>query len=448
MAVAVLRRLRRTAAAIRWLIEGRRSDHLSPAERHRRRDERVRRVVERAYRDVPFYREAMRGRGLAPGDVRTAADLARLPILGPRDVKDRELDLIPRGRRPEELVDLKTSGSSGTPRTVYHDLDELLRVVAVGGQRERRQLVGAIGGPVRRIALLMHPRDDHLDVREALLGGLALPSRWLPSEEIVDSRARPEEVADALDRFGPDVLHGYGSSIGEIFRYLDREDRSIRLPRVVTFTSDALAPPERALIEKKFGVPVLGSYRSVETPMLGFECRHRHGYHIHEDLFAVRIVDERGATLPPGESGEVTISNLAVRSTVLLNYRLDDRAAWIEGDCACGSPLPRLALKEGRMSLMIELPDGRRAHPFELVGGVFTDLPVWRWQIVQRGPARFGIRVVVDPDHRSEVAGALGARFRSIAGGSLRAEVEFVDEIPRSEGGKVLPLAVEPSSTG
>ncbi len=50
---------------------------------------RVRLIVRHAYDTVPHYREAMDDAGLRPGDFRTGADLARLPLVTAQDlVKD------------------------------------------------------------------------------------------------------------------------------------------------------------------------------------------------------------------------------------------------------------------------------------------------------------------------------------------------------------------------
>ena len=54
---------------------------------------RLRSIVRHAYETVPYYRETMDALGLRPGDVRTAADLARLPhVEGERyEIIDGEL---------------------------------------------------------------------------------------------------------------------------------------------------------------------------------------------------------------------------------------------------------------------------------------------------------------------------------------------------------------------
>ena len=42
------------------------------------------------------------------------------------------------------------------------------------------------------------------------------------------------------------------------------------------------------------------------------------------------------------------VSNLVNRGTVLLNYRLGDVAAKLDGRCACGRTLPMMSFLEGR----------------------------------------------------------------------------------------------------
>ena len=53
---------------------------------------------EHAYRTVPFYRARLDDAGIAPGDIGSADDLARLPITTPAELQVRA------GRRPDQLA--------------------------------------------------------------------------------------------------------------------------------------------------------------------------------------------------------------------------------------------------------------------------------------------------------------------------------------------------------
>ncbi len=92
----------------------------------------------------------------------------------------------------------------------------------------------------------------------------------------------------------------------------------------------------RSSIQDELGIEVLSSYNAIETPGVGLECEAHRGYHLNVDLCPVRLVDPRRRAAPPGESGEVVISNLVNRGTILLNYRLGDLAADLPGPALAG----------------------------------------------------------------------------------------------------------------
>jgi phenylacetate-CoA ligase len=66
--------------ALNWRGQGR-FPYRSPATIARAQSRRVRRMVAHAFNTVPFYRDAMTRAKLTPADFRTAADLAKLPII-------------------------------------------------------------------------------------------------------------------------------------------------------------------------------------------------------------------------------------------------------------------------------------------------------------------------------------------------------------------------------
>jgi phenylacetate-CoA ligase len=90
------------------------------------------------------------------------------------------------------------------------------------------------------------------------------------------------------------------------------------------------------MITEQFGIPLIALYNAVESFKIGFMCEEGKDYHLHEDLCHVKIVDKSGKTVADDEQGEVIISNLVNRATVLLNYRLGDFASRTSRTCACG----------------------------------------------------------------------------------------------------------------
>jgi phenylacetate-CoA ligase len=363
------------AARLRWtavlLHHARRQARLPFDAGRIERDQaaRVRRMIRHAYATVPHYREAMDRAGLRVADFRTAADLARLPMVEPEDLQ-RDVMRFTSGAAPvSTYLRLRSGGSTGRPRTVFHDTRALFENAA-HGERERSLVARLVGKRVGyRESLIVVPHSSaeivqaHCAERSLVPPGVRIARQYL---SLFDA---PEDNVRRLNAFAPDVIHAFGSYLEALFGYLHATGAPFHRPKVVTYSSDGLPEAARRLITETFGIPVLGTYQAVEAFKIAFECGA--GLHVNADLYPVRIVDRDGRAVPVGESGEVVVSNLVNRATVLLNYRLGDLAALAPDPCPCGRALPRLAGLHGRRDEWIDLPSGRTVHPMT-VRRIFT----------------------------------------------------------------------------
>jgi phenylacetate-CoA ligase len=213
----------------------------------------------------------------------------------------------------------------------------------------------------------------------------------------------------------------------------------------VTFSSDALAPLERRIIEEDLGVPVFGVYSSTEAFAMAFECEIRDGYHVHEDVSHVRIADSQGRSVDRGVPGSIIVSNLVNRGTVLLNYRQGDLGEAIEGPCPCGRPLPRIRLLAGRDMLFIERAEGHPVHQFKLFRAL-QDVGLYRWQVIQTALQRFTVRVISLPgQERLPLEARIREVMTGLIGGGLEITIEYPSELERTPTGKVLAFFRRPS---
>ena len=204
------------------------------------------------------------------------------------------------------------------------------------------------------------------------------------------------------------------------------------------YGGDAMSPSARALITDRFGIPVLSAYGANEAFSLGFECGEHLGYHVNVDFCPVRVIDSKGHELPVGERGEVVISNLVNRGTVLLNYRLGDLAAWLPGPCPCGRRLPLLTFMQSRAWDWIVTPSGKRRHPESVAMGLDVERDVIRYQAIQTAPARLTVKLVVAPgSNRNAIKQRVQRGLSERLGPGIATEVRFVDDLPRTARGKV-----------
>ncbi|HEY5188960.1 MAG TPA: hypothetical protein VII87_08000, partial [Solirubrobacteraceae bacterium] len=269
-------------------------------ERAQRR--RVAATIRYAYRYVPYYRETIDRMGVAPADIRTASDLARLPVIERSQLQTDPEHLTSRVRPLDRYVRLQSSGSSGSPVTVYHDPLALIRAAGYYQRlgwvlhREAGRRFGC------RTLEIGHPFRTELLQTEETLRRL---SRLMGSRELSVSILDPvERSVEQINRFRPHVLSSFGSYIEKLFVHLHASGEPFHRPAVITYGSDAISPAVRKLITESFGIPVYSDYGAYEAFFIGFECPAHLGYHINVDLCPIRVVDPEGRALPEGERGE------------------------------------------------------------------------------------------------------------------------------------------------
>jgi phenylacetate-coenzyme A ligase PaaK-like adenylate-forming protein len=153
------------------------------------------------------------------------------------------------------------------------------------------------------------------------------------------------------------------------------------------------------------------------------------------------VIDSEGRDLPLGKRGEVVVSNLVNRGTVLLNYRPNDLVTALPDRCACGRTLPLLSFVEGRMDDWLEDSHGRPVHPQLFRAIVRTEPQILRYQLVQEARGRFQVAFVVRPGcERAALEARVRERFRREFGSPLEIRIEFVDSLPRTAAGKTRPV--------
>jgi phenylacetate-CoA ligase len=253
-----------------------------------------------------------------------------------------------------------------------------------------------------------------------------------------------QTIAD-VNRLRPDVVRSYGSFLELLFGTVRARGRELHRPRLVVYGGDVLTPAGRRLIEDDFGIPVVSRYNAVEAFKIGFVCEERRAFHLHDDLCPVRIVDEAGRTVPDGVHGEVVISNLVNRGTVLLNYRLGDVAAIVPGTCGCGRTTRLLSAITGRVSEWIELPgDGALFTPTMLWDALHGFPEIIRYQLVQHEPDRFELQLVAAGEHAFDrVASPAAAAVAALLRGG-RVEATYHDPESSPDVGKIMRIRALP----
>ncbi len=249
---------------------------------------------------------------------------------------------------------------------------------------------------------------------------------------------RFEETIARWNAAKPDAVHGYGSHVGALVRHARQRELPLHRPKCVTYGADRLADADRALIETELGVPVVSTYQAAEALRIGFQCEERHAFHLSIDHTAVRVVDVDGHPVAPGSRGEIVISNLTNRASVILNYKLGDVVTLSREACACGRTLPTIERIDGRAEDFIVLEDGRTMHALVALAPLLRVPGVIQVQLVQEDAHRAVLRVVCTAEQAwSSVHRDLSVAWRSTLGDALALRIERTDTIAPEANGKV-----------
>lgn len=386
-----------------------RAPRLPAEELARRRDARLRELVRHAYGRVRYYRRLFDAAGVSPDDIRTVADLARLPVTTRRDLKragaEALADDAPTGG---DRVIVRTSGTSGEPIEIVATRREIARrrttdfraLLAAGvGARD----VIAIVGPEHERAPSLHDRLGAF--RTGIVPG-ALPAT---------------EQIRRLARLRPTVLWIYPTVLCAILHEVGDRFAAVCRPRMMITSSEVFDPVLRGRVEALVAAPAFNFYGSNEVGRIAQECPAHDGLHVNADRLIVEVVDAEGR--PADGEGEVVVTSLDAHAMPFLRYRLGDRAATIGGPCACGSSFPRLAAPSGRAWEVVRLPSGRRLSPvaFQVVLRSFGGIEQYR--IVQRALDRIDVTIVPGPAFAADALDALKARLAAALGEPIGLDV-------------------------
>ena len=317
---------------------------LSREELAERQDERLVETVERAYENVPFYRERLDDRGVSPADIGGIDDIDQLPTT----TKDAVREEYPDGLfavDDEEVTRIHaSSGTTGKPKVVGYTADDIERWAAVvarslaaAGVEPGDTVQNAYGYGLFTGGLGLHYGIERLGATVVPMGG--------------GNTARQLTM---LQDMGSDALSctpSYCLYLAECAEQQGLDPRDLPLSTVI-IGAEPFTDPMREEIEAALDVTAIDIYGLSEIigPGVAMECAEaQDGLHVWEDHFYPEIIDpDTGETLPPGETGELVLTTLTKEAQPILRYRTGDITHLYEEECDCGRTERRMGNITGR----------------------------------------------------------------------------------------------------
>ena len=392
-----------------------------------RRREYLAKLVRIAYAEVPFYRALFNEAGVRPEDIRTPADLARIPPATKAALRAGypRQTIRPTGQRTYESC---SSGSTGAnfcvredPETAGWHRASFLLAMEWSGWR--------LGEPHLQTGMTLK-RGPVKGIKDRLLR-CSYVSAFDLSDEALD------RALEILDGKRIEHLRGYPGSLYYLARRAVEKGWNRPLRGIVTW-GDSLYSHYRETIERAFGARVLDTYGIGEGMQVAAQCEERGLYHLHALDVIVECVDGEGLPVPPGQTGHLLLTRLHAGPMPLIRYRVGDLGVLTTKTCPCGRGFAAIAGMEsiqGRDTDVVVTPSGNRliVHFFT---GILNHFPeIESFQVVQEDPALILVRVVPDAGYSEETPPRIVAALQK-KGADLEIEVDTVDEIPAAQSGK------------
>ncbi|MFC3893053.1 phenylacetate--CoA ligase PaaK [Lentzea rhizosphaerae] len=289
--------------------------------------DRLRWSVRHAYENVPHYRASFDVAGVHPDDVKTLADLAKLPFTGKADLRDNYpfgMFAVPRN----EVVRIHaSSGTTGRPTVVGYTRDDVDMWAAVVARSIR-----AAGG---RAGHVLHNAYGY----GLFTGGLGAHAgaEVLGCTVVPVSGGMTERQVQLIRDFEPDIIMVTPSYMLSIIDEMERQGvdpRSTSL-KVGIFGAEPWTNDMRREMEQRLDMHAVDIYGLSEVigPGVASECvETKDGLHVWEDHFYPEIIDPiTGEVLPDGEEGELVFTSLTKQAMPVIRYRTRDLTRLLPG---------------------------------------------------------------------------------------------------------------------
>jgi phenylacetate-CoA ligase len=400
---------------------------------------RLQQTAARAYAKVPHVRAKFDAAGVKPEQIRTLADVARLPFSVKTDLRDTYpfgLFAVPR----EDLLRLHaSSGTTGKPTVVGYtkaDLDLwsdlMARSLACMGAKPGDIFHNAYGYGLFTGGLGFHYGAERLGLTTVPVSGGAT-----------------ERQVTLMQDFGARILGAtpsYALNIAEVAAGMGVDLRKLSL-RYGCFGAEPWTEAMRADLEAKFGIKAQDVYGLSEIigPGVGSECHQaQSGLHVWEDHFLVEVIDpDTLQAVPAGEPGELVLTTLTKEALPMLRYRTRDITRLIDEPCACGRTHRRMMRMTGRSDDLLIIR-GINVYPSQveavLVG--FPGLaPHYQIVLTRDGPmdamtleVELATPAPSDEPFVAKLAADVRNHIKSMVGVTCDVALKAPGEVPRSQG--------------
>lgn len=238
---------------------------MSDEELKQRNEKRFLYIFKRAYNCSPFYQQLYMKAGIRPEDITKIEDIEKLPIVTKEMIRNHALEIltVPKWK----VISARTSGTTGSPLTLYESWESIWREQAYF-YCYRRKCGYTYGEPLASLR-------GNLDKKNKIIFVHASNTLFLSSYNINKDMANT--YYEAIERRKPKAIEGYPSSLYNLACALGDKGLVCNIPLCFT-SSENLGDYQRKVIERQFNTRIYDHYGTTERSIRLSESFDHNGY--------------------------------------------------------------------------------------------------------------------------------------------------------------------------
>lgn len=383
----------------------------------------IKKLIEHAYEQTVFYRNAMDNLGLTPDDIKTREDLVKMPVLTKRDILANSEKLKSNDSYGKKLIRVTSGGSTGKQVAIYKSpyFIQMSRAAAL-----RNNLL-ANWRPCDKTIWIWGAPYENQQLKSSFAAKFCiLINRRLLFNAYKYSKDQFPYWANKIRKYKPKVIYGYASILYDFAKYLI--DNEIHLKSVHSVVSTTEQLRGRDVIERGFRCKVYDQYGSREVLAIGIENGDN-----------VMCVADDVVAMTHTDSGEILLTALHSYGFPLINYAIGDSGRFCEVRVSDDSvPFSKFNLTIGRVTDNFLTKQGNEVSTSAL-GAFLSTLKfnILEHQLIQNDYEQFLVRYVpADGFNFSLYEKGMSDVFKKYFGDESEIEFEVVDAIPVEKSGK------------
>lgn len=407
-------------------------------------NQRLKKLINHCFKNVPYYARLFREKNLTPEDIQNTNDFKKIPILT-KDIIRNNFDNFKSNDIDKRIFFLEASGgSTGTP------LRFITEITCWNAQwattfRGFDWAKHKIGERIFTIGGHSLVKKNNVFSKQNIWNRYLMRNFKFSGSELNDATIKL--LIKNYKLLKPKAIRGYASCFYALAKYIEHNNIKIEPVRNIFTTGEVLIGEYRKKIQEIFKAPVYDEYGASDGGIMANECYMHEGLHISEENCIIEIC-KNGNILSHGEVGHVIVTDLNNFAFPFIRYKSGDMAYIKKELCSCGRKTRVIGEVLGRAGKLLYSKEGAMIPPTILLLLLWKNLDTYKkehqeiytkinkFQIYQdeKGDITVRIKLINKNEDKNIFLYIIDNYKRAFIGSDIK--LEFVEEIEPLPSGK------------